>query len=170
RDENGLEGWGEAAPNRYYGETAESVVVALEVLRPLVESLDPFDLEGAESKLGKALRYNASARSAISAALHDLVGKRLGVPLHRLWGLDAAAAPHSSFTIGIADDETLRQRVEEAAEFPILKVKLGTDRDRDILHIIRKAAPDKALRVDANAAWSPRQAVRMAEILHDYDV
>lgn len=170
RDGDGVEGWGEAAPNRFYGETAESVVVALEELRPLIEGLDPFDLEGAEQAMEKALRYNASARSAVSAALHDLVAKRLGVPLYRLWGLNPAASPRSSFTIGIADDETLRKRVEEAAEYPVLKVKLGTDRDRDILHIIRKAAPDKTLRVDANAAWTPRQAVRMAEILNDYDV
>lgn len=170
RDRDGLEGWGEAAPNRFYGETADTVAVALEVLRPIVEELDPFDLEGAEQKLAKALRYNFSARSAISAALHDLAAKRLGAPLYRVWGLDPAAAPRSSFTIGIADDETLRQRVEEAAEYPILKIKLGTDRDRDILHVVRKAAPDKTLRVDANAAWTPRQAVRMAEILHDYDV
>jgi L-alanine-DL-glutamate epimerase-like enolase superfamily enzyme len=170
RDSEGVEGWGEAAPNRFYGETAETVAVALEVLRPLIESFDPHDLEGAEQAMEKALRFNASARSAVSAALHDLVAKRLGVPLYRLWGLNPARAPRSSFTIGIADDETLRKRVEEAGPYPILKVKLGTDRDRDILHVIRKAAPDKTLRVDANAAWTPRQAVRMAEILHDYDV
>lgn len=170
RDSDGMEGWGEAAPNRYYGETADTVAAALEVLRPLVEELDPFDLEGSERAMAKAFGRNPSARSAVSAALHDLVAKRLGVPLYRLWGLNPVESPNSSFTIGIADDDTLRARVEEASQYPILKVKLGTDRDRDILHVIRKAAPDRILRVDANAAWTPREAVRMAEILHDYGV
>ena len=99
RDGDGLEGWGEAAPNRYYGETPETVLAALDVYGTALPK-DPFDLDEAERRLESALRGNASARAALSAALHDLVGKRLGVPVHRLWGLDPAKAPRSTFWPG----------------------------------------------------------------------
>ncbi len=170
RDADGVEGWGEAAPNRFYGESPETVVAALEQFRPMLETLDPWHLEKAESSMAQALRFNGSVRSAVSAALHDLAGKRLGVPVYRLLGLDPAAAPQSSYTIGIAEDGELRRRIDEAETYPILKIKLGSDRDREILHTVRKAAPAKRLRVDANAAWTPKHAVRMSEILLDYDV
>jgi L-alanine-DL-glutamate epimerase-like enolase superfamily enzyme len=114
---------------------------------------------------------NGSARSAVSAALHDLHAKRLGVPLYRLWGLDPKACPSSSFTIGIPErEEDLPARVLEAAEYPILKIKLGTPRERAIAQVVRELAPDKVLRVDANAAWSPRHAIRMIDFLAELGV
>jgi L-alanine-DL-glutamate epimerase-like enolase superfamily enzyme len=117
------------------------------------------------------LRWNAAARCAISAALHDLAAKRLGVPLWKLWGLDAAAAPRSSFTIGIAPDaETLRARVRDAAAYPILKIKLGSSWDREVLRIVREEAPLATLRVDANAAWTAKQALGMLPALSDVGV
>ena len=86
--------------------------------------------------------------------------------LWTLWGFDAAAAPQSSFTIGIApDEETLRARVREASSYPILKVKLGSNRDAENLRIVRKEAPNAILRVDANAAWNPKLAVQMLDTL-----
>ena len=112
----------------------------------------------------------SSTKGAVSAALHDIVGKRLGVPVHRLWGLDREDARQSSYTIGIADNDGLRQRVADAAQYPILKVKLGTDRDMEIVRVVRDAAPSKRLRVDANAAWSASHAVRMIDFLADNDV
>ncbi|MDE3054646.1 MAG: dipeptide epimerase, partial [Gemmatimonadota bacterium] len=126
---DGVEGLGEAAPCAFYGETADTVVAALEQLRPLIERADPWALEDLERDLARALRGNAAARMAVSAAAHDIVGQRLGVPLYRLWGLTPGSAPPSSFTIAIAPTEAeLVQRVEQAAEYPVLKVKLGTDR------------------------------------------
>lgn len=170
-DDDGLEGWGEAAPSRFYGETPDTVVAALERLRPTVEALDPWHLVAAEDALAKELRGNAAARTALSVALHDLAGKRLGVPVWRMWGLDPSIAPLSSFTIGISDDDdTLRARVSEAAEYPVLKIKLGSSRDEAIIDVVRSAAPDKILRVDANAAWTAKQALGMIELLADYDV
>ncbi|MGH7584912.1 MAG: dipeptide epimerase [Gemmatimonadales bacterium] len=168
RDGDGLEGWGEAAPNRYYGETPETVLAALDVYGTVLPK-DPFDLEEAERRWESALRGNASARAALSAALHDLVGKRLGVPVHRLWGLDPAKAPRSTFTIGLDTPETMQQKVVEAAEYPILKVKLGTDRDEEILRALREAT-DRELRVDANCGWSVKQALRMLPVLEQYGV
>jgi L-alanine-DL-glutamate epimerase-like enolase superfamily enzyme len=116
------------------------------------------------------LRGNASAKSAVSSALHDLVGKRIDLPVHRIWGLDAGRAPQSSFTIAIADNRELERRVAEARDYPILKIKLGTDRDEEIVRIVRTAAPDKRLRVDANAAWTAKQAARMSDFLVDHGV
>ncbi|MGV3711195.1 MAG: dipeptide epimerase [Gemmatimonas sp.] len=165
-DKDGVEGWGEAAPSKFYGETAESVMAAVRSFAPLLENANAWSLEAVERSLELALRWNAAARCAVSAALHDLQGKRLGVPLWKLWGLDPAAAPKSSFTIGIAPDEdTLRARVREAAHYPVLKVKLGTPRDTETIRIVRKEAPNAILRVDANAAWSPKHAVQMLDTL-----
>ena len=162
-DDDGLEGYGEAAPNRYYGESVSTVIAALGQFKPVLERADPFSLESIEAHLNRVLRGNASAKSAVSSALHDLVGKRLGLPVFRLWGLDAATTPQSSFTIAIAENHELERRVAEAREYPILKIKLGTDRDTEIVRIIRNAAPEKRLRVDANAAWTAKHAVRMSD-------
>jgi L-alanine-DL-glutamate epimerase-like enolase superfamily enzyme len=165
-DDDGVEGWGEAAPNRFYGETVDTAVGALARLAPIVESCDPWALEDVELEMNRALRLNGSVKSAISAALHDLAGKRLGVPLYKLWGLDPAKAPLSSFTIGIASsDDELRERVSQAAAYPVLKVKLGTDHDAQIIRTVREAAPTKVLRVDANAAWTAKQALGMIDVL-----
>src|SRR5438046_3813478 len=87
-----------------------------------------------------------------------------------MWGLDAAPTPQSRFTIAIAENEELERRVAEARDYPILKIKLGTDRDMEIVRIVRNAAPEKRLRVDANAAWTAKHAVRMSEFLVDQGV
>jgi L-alanine-DL-glutamate epimerase-like enolase superfamily enzyme len=116
------------------------------------------------------LRGNASAKGAVSSALHDLVGKRLGLPVYRIWGLESSIAAQSSFTIAIAESSELERRVDEAREYPILKIKLGTDRDMEIVRIVRNAAPEKRLRVDANAAWTPKHAVKMSDFLADQGV
>jgi L-alanine-DL-glutamate epimerase-like enolase superfamily enzyme len=165
-DDDGLEGWGEAAPNRFYGETAGTALAALDRLKPIAEAANPWMIEDVEAEMSKAIRFNGSVKSAISAALHDLAGKRLGAPVYRLWGLDPAKAPLSSFTIAIAANEAeLRQRVEQAKDYPVLKVKLGTDHDEQIIRTVRAAAPTKILRVDANAAWTAKFALRMVDVL-----
>jgi len=169
-DDDGTEGFGEAAPNRYYAESVATVIAALGQFKPIVERADPMELESIEAHLNRVLRGNASAKSAVSSALHDLVGKRLGLPVYRIWGLDASTVPESSFTIAIADSNELERRVAEAREYPILKIKLGTDRDMEIVRIVRNAAPEKRLRVDANAAWTAKHAVRMSEFLADQGV
>ncbi len=166
-DKDGAEGWGEAAPSAYYGETADSCMLAVQRFAPLLADADAWSIDAIEREIEKSLRWNGAARCAVSAALHDLAAKRLGVPLWKLWGLDAAAAPKSSFTIGIAPDEaTLRSRVREAAHYPILKIKLGSSWDSDVLRIVREEAPAAILRVDANCAWTPKQALDMLEPLN----
>ncbi|GAC1516284.1 MAG: dipeptide epimerase [Gemmatimonadaceae bacterium] len=170
-DADGSEGWGEASPSPYYGETAETVVDALGRMAPLLAQADAWSIDAVEARLAAAVPRNASARAAVSAAWHDLAGKRLGVPVWKLWGLDPATAPRSSFTIAIVPDHgMLRERVAEAGGYPILKIKLGTDQDEAIVRTVRSAAPGAVLRVDANAAWRPRQAVEMTHMLAEHGV
>jgi len=168
RDGDGNEGWGEAAPTKFYGETPESVLSALNLYACEMPD-NPFDLEETERRWATRLRRNPAARSALSAALHDLVGKRLGVPVYRLWGLDPAKAPMSTFTIGLDTPEKLRAKVLEAAQYPILKIKLGTDRDLEILRTIRDTT-DKEIRVDANCGWTVKRAIAMLPVLAEFGV
>jgi len=167
-DEDGLEGWGEAAPQRYYGETPETVLAALTLYATALPD-DPLLLENAETELATVLRGNSAARAGLSAALHDLAGKRLGQPVYRLFGLDARNCPLSTFTIGIDTPDRITMKVREADPYPILKVKLGTNDDVAILQAIRDGT-SKELRVDANGGWTRKQAVRMLPILEEYGV
>jgi L-alanine-DL-glutamate epimerase-like enolase superfamily enzyme len=168
RDEDGLEGWGEATPQRFYGETPETVLAALDLYSTALPG-DPFKLEEAERRFELLLTGNNSARAALSTALHDLVGKRLGVPVHKLWGLDGGKLPLSTFTIGIDTPDMIRKKVREAEEYPILKIKLGSDNDLEILQAIRDVT-DRELRVDANCGWTVKQAIRMLPVLEEFGV
>jgi L-alanine-DL-glutamate epimerase-like enolase superfamily enzyme len=167
-DEDGIEGWGEASPSSYYGENARTVLTALDTLSGHLPE-DPFDLEEAERRFERVVPRNGAARSALSGALHDLVGKRLGQPLWRLWGLDPGQAPRSSFTIGIDTPEAMRRKVEEAADYPVLKIKLGGERDEEVLRTVR-AVTDRPIRVDANAGWTRDRAIAMLPVLKEYGV
>jgi len=169
-DDDGMEGWGEATPSAYYGETAQTVLASLEKYATALPK-DPMNLEEAERAIEAVQRHNPSARAGISGALHDLVGKKLGVPVYQLWGLDPAKAPQSTFTIGIDTTDMMRQKVLEAEQYPILKIKLGAGKARDIeiLETIRSVT-DKELRVDANAAWTVKNAIQMLPVLQEFGV
>ncbi|CAN5869523.1 dipeptide epimerase [soil metagenome] len=175
RDDDGLEGWGEAAPNAYYGETAETVVALLPryeaaLDKALSDGADPLSLDLLETAVERAAGRNPAARAAISAALHDLAGKRLGAPVWKLWGLNPASMPLSSFTLGLDRPDVMRQKLEEAASYPVLKLKLGTADDRRLTELVRNAAPDAVLRVDANTAWDAKQAIALLPMLQEFGV
>jgi L-alanine-DL-glutamate epimerase-like enolase superfamily enzyme len=170
-EHEGLVGWGEADPSEYYGETPATVRAALGRLAPfLEEARDPERLETLERELALRAPQAGSARAAVSSALHDLVGKMRGAPLWRLWGLEPAEAPPSSFTIGIDEPEVVEAKARAVADWPILKVKVGTDRDREILEAVRAGAPSARLRADANAAWSVEEAAERIPMLEEYGV
>ena len=164
-EQGGEEGWGEAAPSRRYGETAETVAAALDELLPLIGD-DPYATARVERRLDGHLWENASAKTAISAALHDLIGRRHGLPLYRWLGLDLARVPPTSFTIGIAEPEEMRRKVEEAAPYPILKIKMGFTGDVEVLERIR-AMTDKPIRVDANEGWTRAEALARLPVLEE---
>jgi L-Ala-D/L-Glu epimerase len=174
-DADGAEGWGEAAANAFYGETADTVVALLPLYeRALRDALhdgaDALMIERLEHAVEHAAGRNPAARAAVSAALHDLVGHRFGAPVWRLWGLDALAVPPSSYTLGIDEPDVMRQKLDEAASYPILKLKVGTPDDGRVLEMIRSHAPDKVVRVDANTAWTAKQALAMLPVLEEHGV
>jgi len=172
-DADGAEGWGEAAATAYYGETAETVLALRGRLEDALREAaggDPFALERIERAIEHSIGRNPAARVAISAALHDLVGKRLGLPVWKLWGLDPASAPPSSFTLGIDHPEVMRAKLREAQGYPILKIKVGTPRDEEVLRLIRDEAPNVRLWVDANTAWTAREAIAKLPMLEEYGV
>jgi L-alanine-DL-glutamate epimerase-like enolase superfamily enzyme len=172
-DDDGNEGIGGAAPSAHYGETAATVEAVLPDLLAVVERVDdPENLARIEAGMREVVEDNPAARAAVSIACHDLAAKRAGLPLYQYWGLDPANTLHTSFTIGIDDAETMRQKTEEAVDagYGTLKVKLGTGRDEELLSTVREAAPDATIRVDANEAWTPREAVRNIDWVADYGV
>jgi L-alanine-DL-glutamate epimerase-like enolase superfamily enzyme len=172
-DDDGNVGVGGAAPSAHYGETAGTVEAVMPDLLDVVERVDdPHNLAKIEAGMRTVVHDNPSARTAVSIACHDLAAKRAGLPLYRYWGLDPAKTLDTSYTIGIDDAETMREKTRDAVDagYGTLKVKLGTNRDEELLSTVREAAPDAAIRVDANEAWSPREAVNNVEWIADYGV
>lgn len=165
-EHDGKVGLGEVSATAYYGETAETARAALAAWEPFLPS-DPWDAEGFERRARGRLAGNRAAWNALDTALWDLRGQSVGLPLWKLWGLDPKAMPLSSFTLGLADWETMELKLEEAARYPILKVKVGGADDVNTLKRIRERT-DRPIRVDANAGWTRDQAAfllpRLAEL------
>ncbi len=171
-DENDLEGVGGAGPSQHYGDTADTVEAILPALIEVVEQYEtPEPVVAIEEALKETVRGNPAARAAVSIALHDLVAKRQGVALHRYWGLESEAVD-TSFTIGIDAPEEMAENAAEAVEagYDILKLKLGTEHDLAIIEAVREVAPDATIRVDANEAWGPKEAVSHCAYLAEHDV
>ncbi len=161
-------GLGEAAPSGYYGESQATVHTVLDHLSGELGS-DPFELDAILDRLDHAIRLHPSAKAAIDLALHDLMGKRLGIPLYAMYGLSAGGTPLTSFTIGIDTPQMMAQKAAAASRYHILKVKVGTPHDRENLAAIR-AVTNATIRVDANAAWSAKEAVRAIDELSEFDL
>jgi len=157
-EHDGIVGYGEAAPTERYGETKKSVMDFLEKVN-LSQFKDPFQLEDILAYVDHVAPHNTSAKAAIDIALHDWVGKRLGVPLWKLWGLDKSKTPITDFTIGIDKLDLIAQKVKEAGVYPILKVKVGVPDDEEIMKTIRKIT-NKVIRVDANEGWTSKELAR----------
>ena len=153
-EHEGVVGYGEASPIKRYKENVGTVTAFLQKV-DLLKFQSPFLLEDILQYVDSIAEGNASAKCAVDIALHDWIGKKLNVPLHQLWGLNPATLPVSSFTIAIDTKEVIEQKVREAEGFPILKVKLGTDNDKEIIDTIRKVT-DKKLYVDANEGWKEK--------------
>ncbi|HSW44723.1 MAG TPA: dipeptide epimerase [Phycisphaerae bacterium] len=152
-EHDGQMGWGEASPASYYGQSIDSVKDTLQRAAGMLGH-DPFAFEEILGVMWEHFPDQPATISAIDIALHDLAGRLLGIPVWKWFGLDPKHLPLTSFTIGIDDLDVIEQKVREAGDYPILKVKTGTAEDDQILSAIRAAAPDKALRVDANCGWN----------------
>ncbi len=164
-------GRGEAAPNAYYGETRETVEAVLPLLTAGVT--DPWDWDGLRARMDAVLpQGHPSAKCAVEMAAVEWCARSVGVPAYRLLGLPAGPIPQSSYTIGLAELPAMQQRARDAVAqgHRVLKVKLGTDHDEQIVAALRQAAPEVALRVDANAAWTRARAKRMLAVLAEAGV
>jgi L-alanine-DL-glutamate epimerase-like enolase superfamily enzyme len=158
---DGITGLGEASPQEFYGETAMTVRAAINSIGRFLDG-DPeavrARLHDEASDLCRALRTSASVRAALDMALWDIRGRREGKPVWELIGADARQAPATSFTIGIDVPEVIDQKVDAAAPYSILKVKVGIPGDMEILDRVM-ARSGKVVRVDANEGWDLETAM-----------
>ncbi|MEI9894192.1 MAG: dipeptide epimerase [Chthoniobacter sp.] len=168
-EHDGIVGRGEAVPSARYGESIESTIAFLQKL-DLAEFPSPFYREDILDHADAMAEGNHAAKCAVDLALHDWMGKALGRPLHQIWGLNPARTAPCSYTIGIGTEEEIRHKLEEATDFPILKVKLGSEHDRKTMDTIRSLT-DKKLYVDVNEGWKTRDlALERVRWLRDYGV
>ncbi|WP_276962646.1 dipeptide epimerase [Bacteroides graminisolvens] len=152
---DGITGYGEASMPPYLGESVESVMRFLQQVN-LEQFSDPFQLEEILAYVDGIMPGNTAAKASVDIALHDLVGKLLGAPWHKIWGLDKSKAPSTTYTIGIDTPDVVRQKtLEVAGQFNILKVKLGRDNDKEMIETIRSVT-QLPIAVDANQGWTDK--------------
>lgn len=161
-------GYGEASPTEYYGESPESVIACIAMFASHLGD-NPFVIEDILDALDHVIGLNPSAKAAVDMALYDLMGKVLNVPLYKLLGLNPARAAHTSFTIGLDTPANMAKKALAARDYPILKIKVGTKHDLDIIKAIREVS-DATLRVDANTGWTPKEAIKMINELAPYNI
>ncbi|MGE5594186.1 MAG: dipeptide epimerase [Betaproteobacteria bacterium] len=157
----GVTGVGAAAPSAFYGESAEHVVATVARLAECLGE-DPFAIEQVFDAMNRSIRFNGAAKAAIDMAMWDLAGKLCGLPVYKMLGLSGLPLPKTSFTIGIDQPSVMADRAAEAArKFSVLKVKLGSADDLEAMKAVRRST-SATIRVDANAAWSAKQAAALA--------
>jgi L-Ala-D/L-Glu epimerase len=157
---DGVTGHGEGAPIPRYNETAATARSAIEGLREHILATDPWQFSKLMGQVFRRIQGQFAGKAALDIALMDWVGQKLGIPLYRYFGLDPKDAPITTFSIGIDTPEMTRKKVEEAAQFPVLKIKVGLANDESTMETVRKIT-NKPLRVDANEGWTDKEeAVR----------
>ncbi len=158
----GFTGYGEAAMPPYYGENhataAEFLQIAADLLKKLPESLklSGSSIQGIMAEIDALAPGNNAAKASVDIALHDLLGKIEDQPLWQLLGIAPEKMPPTSFTLGIDEPEILRQKMLEATDFQIIKIKLGSENDQQIIRTIREIS-DKPIYADANQGWKNRE-------------
>ncbi len=157
---DGITGHGEGAPIVRYKEDAQSARKAAESVRDLLLAADPLQFSKVMAEVFRRVDGEWAGKAAIDIALMDWVGQKLGIPLYTYFGLDPKDTPLTTFSIGIDTPEITRQKTREAAEYPILKVKVGLSTDEPTIEAVRSVTK-KPLRVDANEGWKDKEeAVR----------
>lgn len=155
-DYDGYTGYGEASMPPYLGQTVESVCSFLKKV-DLEQFPDPFCIDDILNYIDSLSVGDSAAKAAVDIALHDLVGKIIGAPWHRMLGLNPDKTPNTTYTIGIDTDEMVKLKtMEVAGQFKILKVKLGTPRDREMIRAIREVS-DLPIAVDVNQGWKNKK-------------
>lgn len=155
-DYDGYTGYGEASMPPYLGQTVESVCSFLKKV-DLEQFPDPFCIDDILNYIDSLSDGDSAAKAAVDIALHDLVGKIIGAPWHRMLGLNPKKTPNTTYTIGIDTDEMVKLKTREVAgQFKILKVKLGTPRDREMIRAIREVS-NLPIAVDVNQGWKNKK-------------
>lgn len=168
-EQDGLIGYGEAALPPSLGEDQESVTSFLEDVS-LPAAFMPDDLKDVLVRIDAQAPGNSAAKAGVDIALHDWMGKAIGLPCFRMWGLDPSRTPASSFTVATHDVAALDEVLADGLGFEILKVKLGQGDDRAIMTAIRQRT-SSPIRVDVNQGWSRREdALEMCEWLAERNV
>ena len=172
-DQDGNTGVGTSAPRRYYGETAETVAAILPEYCSYLEELEtPLHPATIEQALPTIVNDNPAARTTVSVALADLFAKQCGMPLYQALGHTGSVDIESSYTLGIDEPAEMAEHAASAmaAGHSTLKVKLGGESDIEAIESIRSAAPTATIRVDANAGWTPNEALALIDICAENDV
>src|SRR5204863_9409903 len=159
--QDGVSGYGEATSNKYYGFTIERMARDLAALAPRLEATTLDEPATLWSSCQPALADDPFALCALDQAAHDLWGKLRGQPVWKLWGLSTEKTPLSNYTIGIDKIEVMVAKMKEFDGWPIYKIKLGTDRDLEIVAELREHT-QATFRVDANCGWTADQTIRNA--------
>jgi len=163
-EKDGIVGYGEASMPPYLGESHETARAFLSKI-DMSRYKDPFLIGDILVDIDAIAPGNTAAKAAVDIALHDWVGRRMGYPWYQIWGLNSSKTPVTTFTIGIDTKDVVRQKVREAMEYKVLKVKLGRENDKEMIETIREVT-DTPLRVDVNQGWKDREsALRMIEWL-----
>ncbi|MEZ4518980.1 MAG: enolase C-terminal domain-like protein [Chloroflexota bacterium] len=163
----GDEAWGEGTIPPYYGISDESMIA---VWSAAAERTDAFPDDPADIAAWVGTDGPAPARAALDLALHDRIGRREGLPLHKLLELPDPKPLLTSFTLGINEPEIMAQQAADLPDYSVLKLKLGTPDDEPRVAAVRNARPDATLYIDANAGWSADDAIRQIERLMAYDI
>ena len=168
-EHNGFTGYGEASLPPYLQETQNSVIDFLrETGKKKIDDIS--NLSIIIKEINEIAPNNTAAKAAIDIALHDLTGKINHQPCYKYLNISKSILPYTSFTIGIDEPAIMKKKISEAEQFKILKVKLGTEQDEEIIKLIREET-DKPLYVDINQGWKDlRYAVNMSNWLHQQNV
>nr|WP_321485741.1 dipeptide epimerase [uncultured Draconibacterium sp.] len=159
---DGLIGYGEASMPPYLGESHETVARFLKKV-DLSGFNDPFRMDEILEYVDQLEPGNRAAKACVDIALHDLVGKILGQPWYKIWGLKSEDTPYTTYTIGIDTREMVIEKTKEAAGFKMLKVKMGRDNDKELIETIRSVT-DVPLCVDVNQGWKDKHEA--LEMIH----
>jgi L-alanine-DL-glutamate epimerase-like enolase superfamily enzyme len=151
---DGVIGYGEASMPPYLGESHASVTDFLSRV-DLSKYDNPFELDTILRDIDAITSGNTAAKASVDIALHDLLGRLMKQPWYNIWGFNAARTPYTSFTIGIDTQDVVRQKTKEAAEFKVLKVKLGRDTDKMMIETIRSVT-NTPITADVNQGWRDR--------------
>lgn len=162
---DGLVGYGEASMPPYLGESVESVCSFLNRL-DLGQFADPFLIEDIHDYMDSVAPNNRAAKASVDIALHDLLGKIMGQPWYKIWGLNPDKCPNTSFTISYdADPKEMNAKIDETAPYKVIKIKMGLDHDKELVEAIR-ARTDVSICVDANQGWDNKEkALEMCHYL-----